>query len=152
MTLTLPQDLYDQLRAHGEETYPHECCGVLVGTVSGSGKCVAQAVPVRNASPVNKRHHYLIDPVELIRVERQARASGWEILGFYHSHPDHPAEWSPTDLKEAHWMGCSYAITTVVNGLATETRSFHLAGSSEENKRFEAEEIQLLSNSLESEE
>ena len=141
--LQLPESVYRQIRRHGEETYPHECCGVLLGTVSGSSKCVAQAVPVRNASSVNKHHHYQIDPAELICVEREARASGLEILGFYHSHPDHPAESSPTDLAEAHWLGCSYAITTVVNGLATETRSFHLAGASEEDKRFEPEEIRL---------
>ena len=141
--LQLPESVYRQLRRHGEQAYPHESCGVLLGALSKDGKSVSRAVPVRNASPGNTRNHYQIDPVELIRILREARLAGHEVLGFYHSHPDHPAMWSATDLAEAHWLGCSYAITTVVNGLATETRSFHLAGVGEEDKRFEPEEIRL---------
>ena len=65
------------------------------------------------------------------------------IAGFYHSHPDHPAQWSETDLTEAHWLGCSYVITAVAQGNATETNAFLLAGDAEESKRFEAESIEL---------
>jgi proteasome lid subunit RPN8/RPN11 len=66
-------------------------------------------------------------------------------VGFYHSHPDHPARWSQTDLAEAHWWGCAYVITSVETGHATSTCSFVLAGASEEHKRLEPEEITVLS-------
>jgi proteasome lid subunit RPN8/RPN11 len=66
-----------------------------------------------------------------------------DIAGFYHSHPDHPAQWSQTDLAEAHWLGCSYVITAVAKGVAAQTNSFHLAGDTEENKRFKLETIDV---------
>ena len=77
----------------------------------------------------------------MIRAQRDARERGLEIVGFYHSHPDHPAQWSPTDLADAHWIGCSYMITTVENGRATETNSFVLSGTLEEDKAFLWEEL-----------
>jgi len=64
-----------------------------------------------------------------------------EIVGFYHSHPDHPARPSPTDLEDAHWIGCSYVITSVVQGKAHETRSFLLNGTLEEDKHFVEENL-----------
>jgi proteasome lid subunit RPN8/RPN11 len=147
--LQLPESVYRQLRRHGEETYPHECCGVLVGTVSGGEKIAIHAIPLKNASRSDTRKHYGIDPLHLIRIMREARLAGHEILGFYHSHPDHPAHWSPTDVAEAHWLGCSYLITAIAEGAATETRSFHLAGSCEEDKHFEPEEIRIVDTGLE---
>jgi proteasome lid subunit RPN8/RPN11 len=83
----------------------------------------------------------LVNPVELIRVQRGARERGLEIVGFNHSHPDHPAHWSATDLAEAHWIGCSYVITSVLGGNAETTHSFHLTGSTEEDKCFHDEEV-----------
>jgi proteasome lid subunit RPN8/RPN11 len=148
--LQLPEFVYRQLRRHGEETYPHECCGVLLGTVFETVQSVLRAIPVENASTGNTRNHYQIDPVQLIRILRDARTAGLDVLGFYHSHPDHPAMWSATDLEEAHWLSCSYVITQVIDGAATVTRSFHLAGHSEEDKRLEPEEIRLLASADES--
>jgi proteasome lid subunit RPN8/RPN11 len=77
-------------------------------------------------------------------VQRLAREAGEDIVGFYHSHPDHSARWSETDFNEAHWYGCSYVITSVSNGRADITNSFALTGTSEEDKRFEDEPIQVL--------
>jgi proteasome lid subunit RPN8/RPN11 len=94
----------------------------------------------RRDSPATR---YAIDPRELLRAERIARGRGEQIVGFYHSHPDHPARWSPTDLAEAHWLGCSYVITRVAQGRAQVTASFLLAGGSEEDKRFEDEETRV---------
>jgi proteasome lid subunit RPN8/RPN11 len=71
----------------------------------------------------------------------QARTRGLEVVGFYHSHPDHPARPSATDLAEAHWFGCSYVITRVERGRADGTRSFLLMGSEEREKHFVDEEI-----------
>src|SRR5579863_1855905 len=134
---------YEALRQHGEETYPHECCGVLLGQMREDERVVisiARAGNTRTDSPQNRYH---IDPKELVRIQREGRERGEDIIGFYHSHPDHPAQWSPTDLSEAHWIGCSYVITSVENGKATITNSFELAGSEENDKRFGDERIEV---------
>lgn len=135
---------YEQIRRHGEETYPDEACGILLGTFSGDARIVVAVERCANASQDSTRNRYSIDPVELVRAQRNARESGLEIVGFYHSHPDHPPQWSPTDLEQAHWIGCSYVITTVDKGVATESKSFLLAGKLEEDKSFVEEEIVSL--------
>jgi proteasome lid subunit RPN8/RPN11 len=135
---------YETLRAHGEETYPNECCGVLLGkNVVGEGNHVQQIVRAGNTRTDSAHNRYNIAPHELVRVQRQARGLGLDIVGFYHSHPDHPAQWSPTDFAEAHWLGCSYIITSVEQGKAALTNSFLLSGTGEDNKQFEDEAIQI---------
>jgi proteasome lid subunit RPN8/RPN11 len=141
--LHLTQAIYDQIRAHGEQTYPHECCGALLGHSMQEGWDVVAAVPAGNTRTDSAHNRYQIAPLELVKIEREARKQGLGIAGFYHSHPDHPAQWSQTDFAEAHWLGCSYVITEVANGKAAVTNSFHLAGASEEEKRFELEAILL---------
>ncbi len=143
--LQLPRAVYADLRAHGEEAYPSECCGVLLGQPTPQGWLVAHAVRAVNAQADTARNRYSIAPAELVRIVREARECGLQVAGFYHSHPDHPAQWSPTDLAEAHWIGCSYVITEVAQGRAAATRSFLLAGHGEEDKHFEPEPIHLLS-------
>jgi proteasome lid subunit RPN8/RPN11 len=78
-----------------------------------------------------------------VKIQRQARNLGLDIVGFYHSHPDHPAQWSKTDFAEAHWLGCSYIITSVEQGKAITTNSFLLLGTGEDDKKFEDEAIQI---------
>ena len=141
--LILNSQLYDQLRRHGEETYPHECCGVLLGRTEDGQKQVHEIVRCGNTRTDSPHNRYNIDPQELVRISRQARERELDILGFYHSHPDHPAHWSRTDLEEAHWLGCSYVITQVAHGQATETNSFVLLGEDEEQKRFEDEPLTI---------
>jgi proteasome lid subunit RPN8/RPN11 len=146
--LKLTTAIYEAMRAHGEETYPHECCGVLLGR-SAVGvddvfvNIVESAVRAGNTRTDSPRNRYNIAPQELVKIQRQARESGWDIVGFYHSHPDHPARWSSTDLAGAHWLGCSYAITSVGDGVAQETNSFLLTGASEEDKALVAEPIEV---------
>ena len=108
---------YEALRAHGEETYPHECCGVLLGNAAPEGNQVrrSSSAPATPA-PTAAHNRYNIAPEELVTIQRQARGLGLDIVGFYHSHPDHPAQWSQTDFAEAHWVGCSYVITSVEQG------------------------------------
>lgn len=128
---------------HGEETYPQECCGVLLGELCADGnKRVQRVVRCANTHTDPSRDYFSIAPLELMRLEREADEQGHTILGFYHSHPDWPARWSDSDLEEAHWTGCSYVITSVLKGRATETRSFELKGE-EEQKRFVDEELQV---------
>jgi proteasome lid subunit RPN8/RPN11 len=143
MTLRIDKLTWEQLRHHGEETYPYECCGVLLGQIDAdSVKTVQAAVRCQNQRSDSLHNRYGIDPRDLVRIQREARARAQDIIGFYHSHPDHPARWSQTDLAEAHWTGCSYVITSVISGSSTETNSFQLGGQ-EENKFFEDEEIKV---------
>ena len=142
--LTIPYSEYQGLRRHGEVAYPHESCGVLVGVERGGHRVVRRAVPCHNARADSPANRYHIDPRELVRIQREARARGLDIVGFYHSHPDHPARWSPTDLAEAHWLGCSYVITAVEQGRATVTNSFVLRGTGEDDKRLQDEEIVVV--------
>ena len=135
---------YEALRAHGEETYPHECCGVLLGKSRPDGNYVAQVVRAGNTRTDSAHNRYNIAPQELVKIQRQARNAGLDIIGFYHSHPDHPAQWSTTDFAEAHWLGCSYVITSVEKGKAATTNSFLLTGTEEDNKKFEDEAIEIL--------
>ena len=125
---------YDEIRRHGEETYPHECCGVLLGVIGDDTREVRATVRCGNTQIDSPENRYNIDPRELVRVQREARERALDIVGFYHSHPDHPARWSPTDFQEAHWIGCSYVITSVEHGRAAETNSFALTGTTEEDK------------------
>ncbi len=142
--LRIPPVLLDELRRHGEESYPRESCGVLLGRRRGGPGGVGEVGEVlrcANARAGASRSRYEIDPRELLAAQKRARVRGQEILGFYHSHPDHPARPSPTDLAEAHWLGCSYVVTAVAAGRAGATASFLLAGGGEEEKHFRDEEI-----------
>jgi proteasome lid subunit RPN8/RPN11 len=132
---------YEALRQHGEETYPHECCGVLLGEMDGGLRRVTSIARCGNTRTDSPQNRYHIDPRELIRIQREGRERGEDMIGFYHSHPDHPAHWSPTDLAEAHWFGCSYVITSVERGKAAITNSFELAGSDENDKQLVDEKI-----------
>ncbi|MGA8109569.1 MAG: M67 family metallopeptidase [Acidobacteriaceae bacterium] len=145
--LRLSQQIYDALRQHGEETYPHECCGVLLGRFAPdhepSVNEVVEAIRAGNTRTDSAHNRYQIAPQELVRLQRSGRERGLDIVGFYHSHPDHPARWSSTDFAEAHWIGSSYVITAVEKGAARQTNSFRLAGTTEDDKRFEDEPLQV---------
>jgi proteasome lid subunit RPN8/RPN11 len=141
--LHLSKAVYETIRAHGEETYPHECCGALIGQSTPDGWRINLSVKAGNTRTDSAHNRYQISPGELVKIEREARKRGLSIGGFYHSHPDHPAQWSSTDLAEAHWLGCSYVITAVAEGKAILTNSFLLEGETEEDKRFEPEIIEV---------
>ncbi len=135
---------YEALRHHGEETYPHECCGVLLGQMNEDGtRTVTSIARAGNTRTDSAHNRYNIDPKELIRIQREGRERGEDIIGFYHSHPDHPAQWSPTDFAEAHWFSCSYVITSVEKGKAALTNSFELTGSDESDKKLIDEKIEV---------
>jgi len=144
--LKLQASDYEEIRSHGEEAYPNECCGILEGTSEGDVRSVRSAIRCNNTRTDSPENRYHIDPRELVRVQREAHGRGLDIIGFYHSHPDHPAQWSQTDLEEAHWIGCSYVITAVENGKATQTKSFALTGDREEDKALVEEEVVLIAS------
>ena len=143
MPLTISKPLYDQLRAHGEETYPHECCGILLGKSDVDALTVTEILRAGNTRIDSAHNRYNIAPQELIAAQREGRKSGLDIVGFYHSHPDHPAQWSPTDFAEAHWLGCAYIITAIEKGRAQITNSFLLTGTNEEDKAFANQTIDI---------
>lgn len=124
MSLRLPGALADEIRRHGEAAYPAECCGVLVGRVDGGAKDV-----VRVVQAVNRRtddpHRYLIAPDDLRRLELEVRSLGLEIVGYYHSHPDHPAAPSAFDADHA-WPWYSYVIVRIDRGHGGDLTSWVL--------------------------
>jgi len=142
--LKIDQRNCDALRQHGEETYPHECCGVLLGRMDGNERVVTSVARAGNTRMDSAHNRYNIDPKDLIRIQREGRERGEDIVGFYHSYPDHPARWSPTDLAEAHWFGCSYVITSVEKGNAAITNSFELTGTDEGDKKLADEKIEVV--------
>lgn len=141
--LKIDRSNYESLRQHGEETYPHECCGVLLGQIDGDTRIVTSVARAGNTRTDSLHNRYNIDPKDLIRIQREGRQRGEDIIGFYHSHPDHPAKWSVTDLAEAHWFGCSYVITSVEKGKAVLTNAFELTGADENDKKLVDEKVEI---------
>jgi proteasome lid subunit RPN8/RPN11 len=130
----------EAMRRHGETDYPNECCGLLIGVLSANGaKRVDEVVPLSNVREQDARHNrFLIAPEDLLRGERYARERQREIIGFYHSHPDHPAVPSAFDLANA-WPVYSYVIVSVRDGHAGSIQSWELLS---DRSRFESEEIE----------
>ncbi len=136
---------YDLIRWEAKRSYPHECCGILLGNVADGHRVVTLTVTCENTRTDSPANRYSINPQQVIGALKLARSRGESIIGFYHSHPDHKPLYSSTDLAEAHWFDCSYVITSVEKGLPTLTASFVLLGS-EEEKNFQPESIEILAN------
>src|SRR5258708_16060730 len=118
---------YAALRRQGEETYPHERCGVLLGRFEDDGtRAVTSTARCGNTRTDSPQNRYNIDPRELVRIQREGREHGEDIVGFYHSHPDHPAHWSPTNFAETHCIRYSYLITIVKSAKPPITNSLEL--------------------------
>ena len=109
--LTLGPSVGAAIRRHGEDTFPHECCGALVG-VDGRASAV---VALPNTTEEGPRRRFLVRPSDYRLAEQRARELGGELLGFYHSHPDHPARPSQFDLDHA-WPTFAYVIVAVAAG------------------------------------
>jgi proteasome lid subunit RPN8/RPN11 len=131
------------VRRSAESCYPNECCGVLLGKLVDGERVVFEVVSCKNVAAGDQRDRYHIDPAELIDVQKRARDGGLDIVGFFHSHPDHPPAASRTDLKEALWFACSYLIVEMRDGRAADVASFVLAGTDEQDKRLDAEQIEI---------
>jgi proteasome lid subunit RPN8/RPN11 len=112
---------FDAVKAHGAEGYPHEICGILVGP--RGGRTATEAKRARNIIVERARDRYEIDPRDHIRIQREADADGHDIIGYYHSHPDHPAQASRFDTERA-WAGYVYVIVSVANGEPVDANAF----------------------------
>jgi proteasome lid subunit RPN8/RPN11 len=133
---------YDLIRWEAERSYPHECCGILLGTALDHERVVTLTLTCENARNDAPNNRYSIHPEQLIAGLKLARSRGETIIGFYHSHPDHPAHYSSIDLDEAHWFDCSYLIVSVEHGRAVGGNSFVLQGT-EDTKALESEPINI---------
>ena len=128
-SLEIPRRALEALARHAASAYPEECCGFLLGSpgaAEGEGVRVDEALAAENEQTGDRRRSFLIRPETVLGALRQARGRGLELVGYYHSHPDHPAEPSATDLEGA-WPGVSYVIVPVSARGAGAARSWRLA-------------------------
>ena len=133
--LISPHDL-ESISRHGEASYPKECCGFLIGRAGDEATRVERVLPAPNDGPEGRSNRFAIHPETVLAVHKEARTVGLDVVGFYHSHPDHPARPSGLDREDA-WPGRSYLIVSVVGGRAVEARSWRLSA-----ERFEEEAVE----------
>ena len=133
MAITLSDSVVTAIRAHGSETYPNECCGALIGRDG----VISESFPLPNTTEEGPRRRFLVRPTDYRAAEQRASKSGLELVGFYHSHPDHPAQPSQYDLDHA-WPFFSYVIVSVQNGAPRDMRSWRLR---EDRSQFDEESI-----------
>jgi proteasome lid subunit RPN8/RPN11 len=132
-TLRVDAKIDGEIRRHGEETYPHECCGALIG----SGNRVTATVALPNTTEEGPRRRFMVRPSDYRLAEQKATELGGELLGFYHSHPDHPARPSQYDLDHA-WPTFAYIIVAVATGKSAAMTVWYLK---EDRSSFEEGEL-----------
>ena len=113
---------------HAAMTYPEECCGILIGRPLGNGEegaMVERLLSAQNARGESRGNRYLIEPQTILAAQREAQAANLDIVGYYHSHPDHPAVPSEFDREHA-WPGYSYLIVSVLDGKVAAAKSWRL--------------------------
>jgi proteasome lid subunit RPN8/RPN11 len=138
--IQLSETLIEQIRRHATETYPHECCGALIGCVRDHVKDITDVLPMKNRQTDVKAHsRFLVTAEDHRELEILATKRGLEILGFYHSHPDHPARPSEYDREHAlPWY--SYAIVSVCDGESADLECWNLT---EDRATFSSEPISV---------
>jgi len=143
MKLVVPAPLMKQIRAHGEETYPHECCGFLFGQQDGETRTVVEVRRQANERTDSRENRFLITPEQFRDAERAARKAGLLMLGIYHSHPDSPARPSEYDRDHA-WPWYSYLITSVGNGTSADSRLWQLR---DDRSGFDPRDLEVAAGS-----
>jgi len=134
--LRLPKSLRDRLEAVVASGYPLETCGLLIGRATDDSVLVVRVVQARNLNSARAADRYELDPQDLLAADHSARADRLDIIGVWHSHPDHPARPSETD-RAAAWEGWSYLIASVTRAGVADLRCWRLAG-----ERFLEEPLQ----------
>ncbi len=130
----------EEIKKIAQKTYPHECCGVMVGSVENGVKTVTQLIPAENQRTDSPANRYLITPDLLNELEKKLKGTDRAIVGFFHSHPDVPAQPSTYDQDHA-WPWYSYVIVSVNKGQAGEIHNWKLR---DDRSAFDAEKIELL--------
>jgi proteasome lid subunit RPN8/RPN11 len=139
MKLILPEGIMEQIRGHGEQTYPHECCGFLFGSQEDGSRLVSEIRRQPNERTDSRENRFLITPEQFRDAERAARKAGLLMLGIYHSHPDSPARPSEYDRDHA-WPWYSYLILSVGRGAAGESRVWQLR---DDRSGFDPRELEI---------
>ena len=135
MKITLTAVVDAAIRAHGRETFPHECCGAMLGKEG----IVREAYALPNTTEEGPRRRFLVRPEDYRGAEERAREAGLQLLGFYHSHPDHPAKPSQYDLDHA-WPSFSYVIVSVMAGEDQSLTSWQLQA---DRSAFDEETVEI---------
>jgi proteasome lid subunit RPN8/RPN11 len=117
----IAEDAVDEIKRHAAEAYPHECCGALLERDAE----IVEAVPLSNTTSEEATRRFLVGPDEYRYAEKRARERGARLAGFYHSHPDHPARPSQTDLEQA-WPNLTYVIVSVAAGTPADITCWRL--------------------------
>lgn len=138
-TITIPRGVYEEIINHAKESYPNECCGVIVGG-SMKGRKIFDSQRATNTNTERANDRYIIDPRELNLIDKIARTQGMDIMGFYHSHPDHPDKPSATD-REWGQPGYSYIIISVKGGTEVSVRSWIF---NDDNEEFKEEKLEIV--------
>ncbi len=138
MGITLAAAVDAAIRAHGRDAFPHECCGALLG----KDGVVREAYALPNTTEEGPRRRFLVRPDDYRAAEQRAREAGLELLGFYHSHPDHPAKPSQYDLDHA-WPSFSYVIVSVMAGQDQLLTSWQLQA---DRSAFDEETVEIANN------
>jgi proteasome lid subunit RPN8/RPN11 len=132
----------EEIRAHGAEAYPNECCGALLGrdAESGHAREIIEVLPLINRREDSPQNRFAVSPRDVIEAEKSASKRDLKIVGWYHSHPDHPARPSEYD-RESAWPWYSYIIVSVRDGVALEMASWRLAEDGERYVQEHMEEV-----------
>jgi proteasome lid subunit RPN8/RPN11 len=126
-TIEISQTLLKRIEMSVQAGYPYETCGILIGKPIEGGIRVHEAIEAPNLNRERPGDRYELDPKAMLTADHDARSWGLEIVGIWHTHPDHPAQPSETDRASA-WEGWSYMIFSVTRDGITEARSWRLAG------------------------
>jgi proteasome lid subunit RPN8/RPN11 len=139
--LYMPASLARQIEREGAAAYPNECCGILIGVETDGGRTVERLQVAGNAFEADEQfHRFSIRPQELMQADKAAGETGKLVLGFYHSHPDHPARPSEFDREHA-WPFYSYVIVSIAKGDAVDMTSWVLDEGTNLFNRQDIEEI-----------
>jgi proteasome lid subunit RPN8/RPN11 len=149
VAIRIKRETFEAIKQHGEDAYPNECCGFLIGAVLEGVNVLSELYRAENEWPdepvpgaeagkvVSRQNRYLITPEQWRKADSLARGMGHGIIGYYHSHPDHPAVPSGFDLDHSCWPGESYIIVAVAKGKAEAVNSY----TKPDYSKFEKEEI-----------
>jgi proteasome lid subunit RPN8/RPN11 len=141
----LTEEHIKQIEAHGERTFPHECGGMIIGRFETDKKTVVELLPMENAMAESEQHNrVLILPKDVLRAERYARSQKLDVIGYYHSHPNHPAIPSQFDLDHALPVW-TYIIVSVEDGKAVDVRAWEMEN---DRSKFNEEEIFTVTKEL----
>lgn len=154
--LRMNQELAERIRRHGAETFPHECCGALLGHDAADGEKVdsektalqarevLELFPLVNRRDDSPRNRFAVSAEDVLDAEKAARQHGLDVVGWYHSHPDHPARPSQFDREHA-WPWYSYVIVSVMSGAPAEMTSWRL---NDDRQAYSAERIEIGNRAL----